>query len=471
MADIMSEQKKYQLWGGRFSGKLDERVARFSRSLEWEWRLLPYDLAVNRAHGRMLLGIGVFTESEWSGIEAAIDQLVLLWNKGELQPDPEIEDVHTYVEAELFARAGEAAKRIHTGRSRNDQVVTDVRLYVRDAVDEIIKRLTDIRQALLETAEREIEIIIPGYTHLQRAQPVRLAHHLLAYVEMFGRDRERLHDAQKRINLSPLGCTALAGSSFPLDREAVAEELGFEGLLENSMDGVGDRDFILEPMSAFAVIGTHISRLAEEYVLWPSQEFGFVSLPESYCTGSSALPHKKNPDLAELLRGKTARLTGNLVTLFTLLKGLPLTYNRDLQEDKQPLFDSVDTLLASLELIPDMITGSTYFAEKMRSAAESGHWQAMNIAEMLTKSGVPFREAHKRVGGLVQEAEKASCSIPELGNEKLTELLPELKVSDWDSMTLESVVDSITSHGGTGKTQVMASLKRLKKELLAEYRG
>lgn len=461
----MPKDKPYQLWGGRFSSKPDDRVAAFSRSLGWEWRLFPYDLVVNRAHGRMLKGIGVFSEEEWSAIETAIDQLESAWQRGELKPAAAVEDVHTFVEASLVERVGEAAKRIHTGRSRNDQVVTDVRLWLRDAVDHLLELLSELISAVAVTAEREIDLILPGYTHLQRAQPVRLAHHLLAWAEMLLRDSQRLADARRRINRSPLGAAALAGSSFPLDRHTVAEELGFDGLLENSIDAVADRDFVLEAMSAFAILGNHLSRIAEEYVLWSSSEFGYVTLPEEYCTGSSALPHKRNPDVAELVRGKSARLTGNLVTLLTLVKALPLAYNRDLQEDKQPLFDSADTLFATLELMPGMVERSTYHAEVMRQAAESGHWQAMYLAELLTREGVPFREAHERIGTLVQKAESAGCSVGELEDKAFAEVVPELDSETVRGLTLETVVDTILTRGGTGKRQVLAALGRIQQEL------
>jgi argininosuccinate lyase len=397
--------KKHATWGGCFSAGPAEVVQRFTESVSFDHRLAPYDIRGSVAHAKMLAKIGVLTRAECVAIVKGLEQIGMEIAAGKFPWRADLEDVHMNIESELTRRVPVGAK-LHTARSRNDQVALDARLYVRDQIRLVQGDLRDLQWSLLMLASANDSVVIPGYTHLQRAQPVLFAHHLLAYVEMFDRDHGRLGDAFKRANICPLGSGALAGSTVPLDREFVAKQLGFDGVTQNSMDAVSDRDFMIEFLAAGAVIAMHVSRLAEDLILWASAEFGFIRIADAYTTGSSLMPQKKNPDIAELARGKTGRVYGNLVSLLTLLKGLPMTYNRDLQEDKERLFDTADTLRSTLGVLADMLLNTRVIANRCESAVSDPALLATDLADYLVKKGVPFRLAHHIVGTLVAEAEK-----------------------------------------------------------------
>jgi argininosuccinate lyase len=396
-----------QTWGGRFSAGPADIVKRFTESVSFDWRLYPHDIAGSIAHAKGLAKIGVLTKSEAA-------QIIRRLRTIRPQPNPALEDVHMNVEAAL----GPVGRKLHTGRSRNDQVATDIRLWIQAEIRSAKSEIRNLQKSLLALAEKNAGIIIPGYTHLQRAQPVLLAHHLLAYVEMLARDAARFSDCAKRANVSPLGSGAIAGSTLRLAREFVARELGFDGVTQNSMDAVSDRDFVAEFLAAAAICGMHLSRLAEDLVIWSSAEFGFVRIGDAYTTGSSLMPQKKNPDIAELVRGKTGRLYGNLVAVLTMLKGLPLTYNRDMQEDKEPLFDSADTLGASLRVMADMLRHAKVNKTRCEAAASDPSLLATDLADFLVKRGLPFRQAHHAVGALVAESERTGVPLPKLAAKK-----------------------------------------------------
>jgi len=404
---------------GRFSGGPAEDVARFTESVSFDWRLWRQDIAGSKAHARMLEKIGLLNSRELQDILTGLDSIASEIEKGKFKWKPELEDVHMNIEAELTRRTPAGAK-LHTGRSRNDQVALDMRLWLRSETQELLSEIRDTQRAFYELATRESGTILPGYTHLQRAQPVLFAHHLLAYAEMLERDYDRAHDCLKRINVCPLGSGAIAGSSLPLDRDSVAKELGFVDakgrpqISQNSMDAVSDRDFLTEFCALASLIAVHLSRLAEDLVLWATSEFGFIKIADAYTTGSSLMPQKKNPDIAELIRGKSARVIGNLVGLLTLLKGLPMTYNRDLQEDKEQLFDSVDTTRASLRLAAAMVRNIEVRRDVCRTAAEDPGLLATDLADYLVSKGIPFREAHHAVGQAVALAERSGKRLNEL---------------------------------------------------------
>jgi argininosuccinate lyase len=413
---------------GRFAAGPASEVASFSESISFDWRLWPHDLQGSIAHATMLARIGVLTNRERAAIVRGLQQIGREIKAGRFRWRPELEDVHMNIEAELTRRVPAGAK-LHTGRSRNDQVALDVRLWLRDEITALQDELRSLQRVLVRLGVRHAEVIIPGYTHLQRAQPVYFAHHCLAYVEMLARDHERLADCFKRTNVCPLGSGAIAGSTLPLDREFVARRLGFVDakgrpqLTRNSMDAVSDRDFVVEFCAAAALLGVHLSRLAEDVILWASAEFGFIKIADAYTTGSSLMPQKKNPDVAELTRGKSARVIGNLVALLTLLKGLPMTYNRDLQEDKQRLFDSADTVRACVRLMAAMLAHTRVNAEACRAAASDPQLLATDLADYLVKRGVPFRQAHHAVGAVVAHAEQAGRRLDQVS-------LPELRTID-----------------------------------------
>jgi len=396
-----------QTWGGRFAAGPAEIVKQFTESVSFDWRLYPHDIAGSVAHAKGLAKIGVLTRAEAAKIIRRLRAI-------RPQPNPALEDVHMNIEAAL----GPGGRKLHTGRSRNDQVATDIRLWLRENIGCQLSAINDLQRALVALAEKNVNVIIPGYTHLQRAQPVLLAHHLLAYVEMLARDAGRFADCAGRANVSPLGSGAIAGSTLRLAREFVARELGFDGVTQNSMDAVSDRDFVVEFLSAAAICGMHLSRLAEDLVLWSSAEFGFIRIGDAYTTGSSLMPQKKNPDVAELVRGKTGRLYGNLVTVLTMLKGLPLTYNRDMQEDKEPLFDSADTLGASLRVMADMLRHTKVNKARCEAAASDPLLLATDLADFLVKRGMPFRQAHHAVGALVAASERTGTPLPKLAAKK-----------------------------------------------------
>ncbi|HEU0200043.1 MAG TPA: argininosuccinate lyase, partial [Burkholderiaceae bacterium] len=416
----MSAEKKSSLhskssgWSGRFSEPVAEFVLRYTASVSFDRRLALADIEGSLAHAAMLAHIGVLSVQDLADIERGMATIRGEIERGEFNWQLALEDVHLNIERRLTELVGDAGKRLHTARSRNDQVATDLRLYLRGAVDDIVRRLVAVQSALVELAARHADTVMPGFTHLQAAQPITFGHHLLAYVEMFERDRERLLDARRRINRLPLGAGALAGTTFPIDREFVAQRLGFEAVCENSLDAVSDRDFAIEFCAAAALVMTHVSRLAEELILWMSPRFGFVRLPDRFTTGSSMMPQKKNPDVPELARGKSGRVFGHLMALLTLMKGQPLTYNKDNQEDKEPLFDTLDTVLDTLRAFAEMIPGIEADAGAMRRAAEEGFSTATDYADYLVKKGVPFRDAHEAVALAVRRAVEQGTTLAEL---------------------------------------------------------
>ncbi len=389
------------MWKGRFAHETSALVQRYGESVSFDWRLFAHDIAGSIAHSKGLLKAGILTTGEQQQIEAGLLTIRQEIETGHFEFRESLEDVHMNIESELTKRIGPAGAKLHTARSRNDQVATDVRLYCRSTIDSILKHTHAMQAALIECAERGGDTLMPGYTHLQRGQPVLFAHHLLAYVEMLDRDTARLADCRKRLNVMPLGSGALAGSTIIIDREFVAQQLAFDGVTQNSMDAVSDRDFVAELLFAISLLGVHLSRLSEDVILWASAEFGFITLSDAHTTGSSLMPQKKNPDVAELTRGKSARLIGNLMSILTLLKGLPMTYNRDLQEDKEPLFDSVDTISIALEVFTEMISGMDVNRANTTAAASDPMLLATDLADYLVNHGVPFRQAHEVIGKLV----------------------------------------------------------------------
>ncbi len=405
------------MWKGRFQEKTDELLQRFSESVSFDQRLAEYDVRGSKAHARALHAAGILSREEFEAIVNGLDSIIEDIRSGRFTWQVELEDVHMNIESELTRRVGNAGARLHTARSRNDQVATDFRLFCREETKEILASVRLLQSVLVDIGDRHRHLLMPGYTHLQRAQPVPLAHHLLAYVEMLERDAGRLEDGLKRINVLPLGSGAIAGSTVVLDREAMANELGFSSVSQNSMDAVSDRDFAAELLFTISLCGVHLSRLSEDVILWASAEFGFVRLSDDYTTGSSLMPQKKNPDVAELTRGKCGRLIGNLVGMLTVLKGIPMTYNRDLQEDKESVFDSVDTLKMALALFARMMAKAEFHDGRMAAAASDPLLLATDLADSLVMKGVPFRKAHEHVGRLVALAEERGCEISQLSLE------------------------------------------------------
>lgn len=392
---------KSKIWGGRFQKAMDEMVEKFNASISFDARLYAQDIEGSMAHCQMLAKQGIISEEEASQILGALGEIKREMDRGEFSLDEMHEDIHTLVEKVLVEKIGPVGEKLHTGRSRNDQVALDMRLYVREAIHRVVVLIKELQKSLVSLAEKHMDWVVPGYTHLQRAQPVLLAHHLLAYFEMLKRDGQRFQEGFKRVNVLPLGSAALAGSTFQLDREMVAKELGFEAISENSMDAVSDRDFVIEFLFDSAVLMMHLSRFCEELIIWSSQEFGFTSLPDAFCTGSSIMPQKKNPDLPELIRGKTGRVYGHLMALLTTLKGLPLSYNKDLQEDKEALFDTVDTVEQCLSVLGRLLKEVSFDEERMRKATEEGYLVATDLADYLVRKGMTFRKAHEAVGKMV----------------------------------------------------------------------
>jgi argininosuccinate lyase len=452
-------------WSGRFSEPVDALVARYTASVGFDHRLAAFDIQGSLAHARMLHAVGVLSAQDLADIERGMAQILEEIGAGRFPWSVSLEDVHLNIERRLTEKVGEAGKRLHTGRSRNDQVATDVRLWLRVAIDDIHKLLRDTQAALVELAEQHIDTIMPGFTHLQVAQPISFAHHLLAYFEMLRRDRARLADCRRRVNQLPLGAAALAGTTFPIDRERVARELGFEGICANSLDAVSDRDFAIEFTACAALIMTHLSRLSEELILWMSPRFGFVMLADRYCTGSSIMPQKKNPDVPELVRGKTGRVNGHLVALLTLMKSQPLAYNKDNQEDKEPLFDTADTLIDTLRVFSDMLRGVTVNKNAMRRAALEGYATATDLADYLVKKGLPFREAHEAVARAVRFASDRAVDLAALPLADLQQFSPLIEQDVFEVLTLEGSVGARNHFGGTAPVQVRAALARAKAEL------
>jgi argininosuccinate lyase len=457
--------KKSQAWSALFSEPMSELVQRYTASVSFDRRLAEADIAASLAHAEMLAAQGVISADDHAAIERGMAQIAADIAAGRFEWKLELEDVHLNIEARLTQLVGDPGKRLHTGRSRNDQVATDVRLWLRGEIDRLAVLLTAMQRALLTAAEPHTETILPGYTHLQVAQPVSFAHHLLAYVEMFARDAERLADVRKRVNRLPLGAAALAGTSYPLDRERVAKALGFEGVCANSLDAVSDRDFAIEFASWASITMMHVSRLAEEIVLWMSQNFGFIDLSDRYCTGSSIMPQKRNPDVAELARGKTGRVYGHLMGLLTLMKGQPLTYNKDNQEDKEPLFDTVDTLAATLRIMAEMAAGIVVKPEAMALAATKGYATATDLADYLVKKGLPFRDAHEVVAHAVKLGLQKGVDLAELSIDELKALHPLVGDDAPAVLTLRGSLEARNVRGGTAPVQVIAQIARHRQRL------
>src|SRR5215468_6317200 len=451
-----------RLWGGRFGGDPADALARLSLSVHFDWRLARYELRASRAHARMLHRAGLLSDDEADAMAKALDDLDRAVEDGSFRPTVADEDVHTALERGLLERLGALGGKLRAGRSRNDQVATDLRMYLRDHVRLIVSRLTELQSALIAQAEACGDTPAPGMTHLQHAQPVLFAHQLLAHVQAFARDAARLRDWDKRAAVSPLGAGALAGSSLPIDPQAFAAELGFDSAAPNSMDAVADRDFAAEFCFAAALIGVHLSRLGEEIVLWSSAEFGWIEIDDAYSTGSSIMPQKKNPDVAELARGKAGRLIGGLTGLLTTLKGLPLTYNRDLQEDKEPVFDAVDTLLLVLPALAGLVSTLRINAERLAGAAGTGFALATDLAELLVRRGVPFREAHEVVGHLVVWCQVNDCDLPDVSDEDLAEISPHLTPDVREVLSVTGALAARKAHGGTAPGRVAEQLAALR---------
>jgi argininosuccinate lyase len=447
-----------RLWSGRFDEPVSDLVKRFTASVSFDQRLAPYDIEGSIAHARMLHACGILAEADLRAIEKGLGQIRDEVERGVFEWSIDLEDVHLNIERRLTDLVGDAGKRLHTARSRNDQVATDIRLYLRAQIDDIRSLIRALQIALLDLAEQHTATVMPGFTHLQVAQPISFSHHLLAYYEMLARDAERLADCRKRVNRLPLGAAALAGTSFPIDREHVARALGFDGVCENSLDAVSDRDFAIEFCACSALVMTHLSRFSEELIVWMSPRFGFIDLADRFCTGSSIMPQKKNPDVPELVRGKTGRVNGNLVALLTLMKAQPLAYNKDNQEDKEPLFDTVDTVIPSLRVFADMVSGIEVKADAMREAAREGYATATDLADYLVRKGVPFREAHEAVAQAVRYAEGRQKDLAELQLDELRRFSPLIGEDVFDALTLEGSLAARDHVGGTAQARVKAAI-------------
>ncbi|MBB5214066.1 argininosuccinate lyase [Parapusillimonas granuli] len=452
---------KSQAWSARFSEPVSDLVKRYTASVHFDKRLAHFDIDGSLAHAEMLASIGIISEGDRISIERGMGRIREEIDAGGFMWSLDLEDVHLNIEKRLVELIGDAGKRLHTGRSRNDQVATDIRLWLRNEIDVCLGLLRDLRRKLAELALKHAATILPGFTHLQVAQPVTFGHHLLAYAEMFGRDAERLADCRKRVNRLPLGAAALAGTSYPIDRERVARTLGFDGVCRNSLDAVSDRDFAIEFCAAAALIMTHISRLSEELVLWMSPRVGFIDLADRFCTGSSIMPQKKNPDVPELARGKTGRVNGHLVALLTLMKGQPLAYNKDNQEDKEGLFDSADTIRDTLTIFVDLVGGIRVKSEAMRAAALQGFATATDLADYLVKKGLPFRDAHETVAHVVRMCDERGCDLADLTLEELKGINDLVEDDVFDVLTLEGSVASRKHVGGTAPERVKEEAQRV----------
>jgi len=452
-------------WGGRFTENTAPAAESFSASIHYDMRLYRYDIAGSKVHARMLAKIGLLSEAELKQILNGLGEIEAEIAGNTFVFRPELEDIHMNIEKALVEKVGRAGEKLHTARSRNDQVALDMRLYLRDVCQDLTALLADLQKGFVGLARQYMGLIMPGYTHLQRAQPVLLSHHMLAYYEMFSRDKERLSDCVKRINILPLGSGALAGTSLPIDREFVARELGFAAISTNSMDAVSDRDFMVEFLSACSLIQIHLSRFSEELVLWASQEFNFVEIADRFCTGSSIMPQKKNPDMPELIRGKGGRVVGNLVALLTMLKGLPLAYNRDLQEDKEPVFDTVDTVSQSLAVMAELLPGLSFHWEVLLQATEKGFMTATDLAEYLVRKNVPFRQAHGIVGKTVAYCLANDKELTDLSLEELREFSHAISEDVFEVLGVEGSVNSRKTPGGTAISSVMESLEKAEKDL------
>lgn len=464
------QKKSSSIWGGRFSEAPAEVALEYSQSVDVDQRLAHDDIRGSLAHAEMLAKQGIISQEDFEAISAGLRKIKSAIDAGDFEWDPQKEDVHMNIESALVDDIGQAGARLHTGRSRNDQVSTDMRLWTRQALDETCALLREMIRTLHQRASETLHVLMPGYTHLQRAQPVRLAHHLLAWTEMLRRDVGRLEDARRRLNESPLGCAALASTTFPLDREFVADKLGFDRPMRNSLDASADRDFLVESLGALSCLAVHLSRISEELVLWSTQEFGFVTMSDAFTTGSSIMPQKKNPDMAELARGKTGRVIGNLVNLLVTLKGLPLAYNRDMQEDKAPAFEAFDTVTSTLIVLTGAIDTATFHADVMANALERGFLNATEVADFLAERGVPFRDAHHVSGNLVALAASRGCTLSQLDLSDFQNAHSTFDESVYDALDMETAVERRKLLGGPAKARVEEALDELSDWLDASER-
>ena len=451
--------KKSEAWSARFSEPVADLVKRYTASVDFDKRLARFDIEGSLAHADMLHAVGLLSAADLQAIQGGMQQIQSEIEAGRFNWSLDLEDVHLNIEKRLTDLVGDAGKRLHTARSRNDQVATDIRLWLREQIDLLVGLLANLQRAMIDLAEDHADTIMPGFTHLQVAQPVTFGHHLMAYVEMFARDAERLLDCRRRVNRLPLGAAALAGTSYPIDRERVARTLGFDEVCRNSLDAVSDRDFAIEFCAAAALCMTHISRLSEELIIWMSPRVGFIDLADRFCTGSSIMPQKKNPDVPELARGKTGRVNGHLIALLTLMKGQPLAYNKDNQEDKEPLFDAADTLRDTLRIFVDLVGGIQVRSERMRQAAAEGFSTATDLADHLVRKGLAFRDAHEVVAHAVRLASDSNRSLEQLTLDELQALSPVLGEDAYQSLTLEGSVQSRRHVGGTAPEQVRRAVK------------
>ncbi len=455
----MAKAKKKKAWGGRFAEPTERKVEEYTTSLPFDWRLYPYDIQGSIAYARALAKIGILTDVEASRIIRGLEQIRKELQEGHLDLDPAYEDIHMYVEHRLIEKIGKVGGKLHTGRSRNEQVALDLRLYLRDEIGQIVDEIWNLQDALLDQAESHLDAVMPGYTHLQRAQPVLWSHHLMAYVEMLSRDAVRFQECRARTNILPLGSGAVAGTAYPIDREALAEDLGFTEVSRNSIDAVADRDFALEFLAHASITMVHLSRLSEEIILWASAEFAFLDLPEDFATGSSLMPQKKNPDVAELARGKAGRVFGDLIALLTTMKGLPLSYNRDLQEDKEAVFDAVDTLRGTLRVLAPMIQGLRVDVERMRRATEEGFLNATDASDYLVNKGLPFRQAHEVIGKLVRYCLEQKKRLDQLSVAELRRYSPHFEKDFSDFIALDPSLQRRGVIGGTAPDQVRKAIQ------------
>ena len=457
--------KKSEAWSARFTEPVADLVKRYTASVDFDKRLAMHDIAGSLAHADMLHAVGLLSLADLDAIKHGMANIRAEIEAGRFVWSLDLEDVHLNIEKRLTELVGDAGKRLHTARSRNDQVATDIRLWLRDTIDDIRTLLAALQGALIDLAEQHHATIMPGFTHLQVAQPVTFGHHLMAYVEMFARDDERMTDCRRRVNRLPLGAAALAGTSYPIDRERVARTLGFEGVCANSLDAVSDRDFAIEFCAGAALVMIHVSRLSEELVIWMSPRVGFIDLADRFCTGSSIMPQKKNPDVPELARGKTGRVTGHLVALLTLMKGQPLAYNKDNQEDKEPLFDTADTVINTLRIFADLVGGIRVNAQRMRQAAAEGFSTATDLADYLVRKGLPFRDAHEAVARAVRLAADSNRTLDALTPAEMQSISPLIGADAYDALTLEGSVSSRDHFGGTAPAQVKSAIEAARQRL------
>ncbi|MEO5377587.1 MAG: argininosuccinate lyase [Magnetococcus sp. DMHC-6] len=456
-----------KLWGGRFSQPTDAFVELFTASIHVDVRLFRQDIRASQVHSQMLARVGILTQQEAATLCQGLSEVEQEIEQGELLLQTSLEDIHMHVESRLAEKVGGVAGKLHTARSRNDQVATDLRLYVREEVDAILVAIHHLQEGFLNLAKAHIETILPGFTHMQNAQPISFAHHLLAYYEMLARDYDRFWQARGRMNRLPLGCAALAGTPYPVDREWVAEQLGFEGLCENSLDAVSDRDFAIELAAHAAILMMHLSRFSEELILWSSPIFGFIELSDGFCTGSSIMPQKKNPDVPELVRGKTGRVNGHLMALLTLMKGLPLAYNRDMQEDKEAVFDTLDTVRGCLRVMGDLLPGMTIHREKMAAAAGAGYTTATDLADYLVQKSIPFRQAHEIVGRIVRRAIAEKITLEQMTLAQMQEVDPRIEADVALVLTVEASINARKARGGTAFATVREAIQRIEEKKIS----